>query len=192
MPQKTRDFPSAPLRLPNHASHFLRARSKCSLQMCDYSLYTVKNRLACESDDLVLHRFDTGSLGFCATAELQQEMDRSAFARGWSSFMRWVFPRRQCGLTAVCIPPGAKLLVSEVPKSAQPGFELLELESVTFTQLSERSYAYRDALRLPCGEPVLLQKLPEGLRVTVLALAPDEEAVKIPLHESVPVSVLSS
>ena len=42
--------------------------------MCDYSLYTVNNRLACESDDLVLHRFDTGSLGFCAVAELEKEM----------------------------------------------------------------------------------------------------------------------
>jgi hypothetical protein len=145
--------------------------------MCDYSLYTVKNRLACESDDLVLHRFDTGSLGFCAAAELQQEMDRSGLARGWSSFLRWVFPRRQCGMTAVCIPPGARLLISEMPKNAQAGLELLELETVEFTQLSERSYAYRDALRLPDGETVLLQKLPEGLRTTVLALAPEEEEI---------------
>ena len=145
--------------------------------MCDYSLYTVKNRLACESDDLVLHRFDTGSLGFCAAAELQLEMERSALARGWSSFLRWVFPRRQCGMTAVCIPPGARLLISDVPKNAQAGLELLKLETVEFAQLSERSYAYRDALRLPDGEAVLLQKLPEGLRAKVLALAPEEEAI---------------
>jgi hypothetical protein len=151
--------------------------------MCDYSLYTVKNRLACESDDLVLHRFDTGSLGFCAATELQQELNRSSLARGWSSFMGWVFPRRQCGLTAVCVPPGARLLVSNVPEKGKPGFELLERASVTFTQLSARSYAYRDALRLPDGEPVLLQKLPEGLRVTVMALVSDEETPKIPVRE---------
>jgi hypothetical protein len=54
---------------------------------------------------------------------------------------------------------------------------------VTFTQLSARSYAYRDALRLPDGEPVLLQKLPEGLRVTVMALVSDEETPKIPVRE---------
>jgi hypothetical protein len=129
--------------------------------MCDYSLYTVNNRLALESDDLVLHRFDTGSLGFCT----------------WSSFVSWLVPRKKCGLTAVCVPPGARLLVSEVPENARPGFELLELESVVFTQLSERSFAYRDALRLPDGETVLLQKLPEGLRVTVLTLAAEEEAL---------------
>ena len=104
-------------------------------------------------------------------------MERSAWARGWSSFLRWVFPRRQCGMTAVCIPPGARLLISEVPKNAKAGLELLEMESVDFTQLSERSYAYRDALRLPDGETVLLQKLPEGLRATVMALAPEEEEI---------------
>jgi hypothetical protein len=148
-----------------------------SLQMCDYSLYTVKNRLACESDDLILHRFDTGSLGFCAAVELQQEMDRSDLARGWSSFQRWMFPRKKCGLTAVCVPPGAQLLVLEVPKKTVPGFQAQELESVEFTQLSERSFAYRDALRFPGGETVLLQSLPEGLRVTVMALASEEEVV---------------
>lgn len=143
--------------------------------MCDYSLYTVKNRLACESDDLVLHRFDTGSLGFCDAAERGKEMNRSALARGWSSFMRWMLPRKQCGITAVCIPPGARLLISEVPLTAKPYSGALELKAVDFTQLSERSYAYRDALRLPDGETVLLQKLPEGLRASVLQMAPDEE-----------------
>jgi hypothetical protein len=155
--------------------------------MCDYSLYTVNNRLACESDDLVLHRFDTGSLGFCAQAELEKELSRGAFARGWSSFLRWLYPRKKCGLTAVCVPPGARLLISGVPEKARPGFELLALETVEFTQLSERSYAYRDALKFFDGENVLLQKLPEGLRVTVLALAPEQEAMEVPV--SVPVAL---
>jgi hypothetical protein len=153
--------------------------------MCDYSLYTVKNRLACEADDLVLHRFDTGSLGFCAAAELQQEMDRSALARGWSSFLRWLFPQKRCGMTAVCVPPGARLLILEVPKNVQAGFELAELETVEFAQLSERSFAYRDALRLPDGEAVLLQKLPEGLRVTVMALTPEEEVAEMPARKRI-------
>jgi hypothetical protein len=143
--------------------------------MCDYSLYTVNNRLACESDDLILHRFNTGSLGFCAVAELEKEMSRGAFARGWSQVMRWLHPRKKCGLTAVCVPPGARLLISAVPEKARSVFSSLELETVEFTQLSERSYAYRDALRFSEGETVLLQKFPEGLRVTVLALAPAEE-----------------
>ncbi len=144
--------------------------------MCDYSLYTVKSRLACESDDLVLHRFDTGSLGFCAQAELEQELRRSKLERSWSSFLQWMFPRKQAGcVTAVCIPPGARMLISEVPAHARAVWGSLEMKAVDFTQLSERSFAYRDALRLPDGEAVLLQKLPEGLRATVLALAPLEE-----------------
>ena len=151
--------------------------------MCDYSLYTVNNRLAIESDDLVLHRFDTGSLGFCAVGELQREVSRSALVRCWSSFVRWLVPRKKCGLTAVCVPPGARLLIAEVPEHARHGFELQELESVEFTQLSERSYAYRDAVRLPDGETVLLQKLPEGLRMMVLALGPEEEVVEVRMGE---------
>lgn len=168
----------------------LSARSNCPLPMCDYSLYTVKNRLACESDDLVLHRFDTGSLGFCANAELQNEINRSSLARGWAGFLRWVFPRRRCGLTAVCIPPGARLLISEVPVAAKPFWGGLEKQFINFTQLSERSYAYRDALRLPHGETVLLQKLPEGLRATVMALTPEaEEAFEVPARVPDAISV---
>jgi hypothetical protein len=151
--------------------------------MCDYSLYTVNNRLACESDDLILHRFDSGSIGFCAVAELQYEMSRSGWARGWTSFLRWLFPRKKCGLTAVCIPPGARLLVSEVPTCWRPMLGALELQMVEFTQLSEMSYAYRDALRFPDGKTVLLQKLPEGLRATVMALAPEEEILEVPMRE---------
>jgi hypothetical protein len=157
--------------------------------MCDYSLYTVNNRLACESDDLVLHRFDTGSLGFCAAAELQQELSRSSFARGWSSFMRWVLPRKRCGLTAVCIPPGARLFISEIPVTAQPFWGAVEMKVAEFTQLSERSYAYRDALRLSDGETVLLQRLPEGLRVSVVALVRDEKLVDLSLSEPTAASV---
>jgi hypothetical protein len=153
--------------------------------MCDYSLYTVNNRLACESDDLVLHRFDTGSLGFCALAELQKELHRGALARGWSSLLHWLYPRKKCGLTAVCVPPGARLLISDVPENARPGFDLLELESVEFAQLSEKSYAYRDALRFSDGETILLQRLPEGLRVRVMALAAEDEAVEMPIGEQV-------
>jgi hypothetical protein len=150
--------------------------------MCDYSLYTVNNRLACESDDLVLHRFDTGSIGFCAAAELHYEMSRGGLARGWTSFIRWLFPRKKCGLTAVCIPPGARLLVSEVPPCWRPMLGVSLLQMVEFTQLSEMSYAYRDALRFADGKTVLLQKLPEGLRATVMALAPEEETPEVPIY----------
>jgi hypothetical protein len=149
--------------------------------MCDYSLYTVKNRLASEADDLVLHRFGTGSLGFCAFAELQKEMRRSSMACAWASFVHWLYPRRKSGLTAVCVPPGARLLISQLPECARMGSGLFEFESVQFAQLSERSYAYRDALRFSDGETILLQKLPEGLRVKVMALSPEGEPAEVPV-----------
>ncbi len=39
--------------------------------MCDYSLYTIQNRLAEQGEELVLHKFQTGTLGFASVSELQ-------------------------------------------------------------------------------------------------------------------------
>jgi hypothetical protein len=40
--------------------------------MCDYSLYSIQTRLAVEGEDLVVHRFATGSLGLTAPAAPQE------------------------------------------------------------------------------------------------------------------------
>ena len=39
--------------------------------MCDYSLMAVPNRLAQEGEELVTHRFPTGSLGLASPANLK-------------------------------------------------------------------------------------------------------------------------
>ena len=38
--------------------------------MCDYSLMAVPNRLAKEGEELVSHRFPTGSVGFASPGDL--------------------------------------------------------------------------------------------------------------------------
>lgn len=38
--------------------------------MCDYSLYAIQNRLAEEGEELVLHRFETGTIGFTSAWDL--------------------------------------------------------------------------------------------------------------------------
>jgi hypothetical protein len=38
--------------------------------MCDYSLMGIPNRLAEEGEDLVAHRFPTGSVGFASPRDL--------------------------------------------------------------------------------------------------------------------------
>jgi hypothetical protein len=63
-------------------------------------------------------------------------------------------------------------------------------EVVTFTEVSERTYSYRDALLLQNGTRVLLQDLPEGFRAIVLSVSPDAEEelmqvrARTPLHRS--------
>ncbi len=39
--------------------------------MCDYSLHGFSNRLAVEGEQLLLHRFPTGTLGLASPSELQ-------------------------------------------------------------------------------------------------------------------------
>ena len=43
--------------------------------MCDYSLMNVPNRLAREQEDLVAHRFPTGSLGLASPKDLASPGD---------------------------------------------------------------------------------------------------------------------
>lgn len=41
--------------------------------MCDYSLYAMQTRLAADGEELVLHRFETGTLGFAAVADINRD-----------------------------------------------------------------------------------------------------------------------
>ena len=114
--------------------------------MCDYSLAGVPNRLAVEGEQLVVHRFSTGSVGLaspCASLSSKE--------------------------TAVCIPPGARLRLRDIPQALPLG--LNATEEVTFVQLSAEAYQYRDAVRFQNGREILLQRLGCGQQVEVLSLA---------------------
>ncbi|MBV8551982.1 MAG: hypothetical protein JOY54_11835 [Acidobacteriaceae bacterium] len=147
--------------------------------MCDYSLYAFRTRLASEGEQLVLHRFETGSIGFTSACELQQEMAKSQKKRG---FLRNLIDSLRLGpqspLPAVCIPPGASLGVSNVPAIAQVALGIPSCAEVVFDELSTETYSYRDLLRFPNGREVLLQDLPEGMRAVVLSLGPARDAAR--------------
>jgi hypothetical protein len=145
--------------------------------MCDYSLFAKRNRLAEEGEELVVHRFETGSLGFASVKDLQLKANRE---RGedslWSKIKDWVSAGSSVTVPSVCIPPGARLLLDDVPRSIQKSLRIRPSEVVIFTEISSRSYSYRDALILPDGTPVLLQDLSEGIHAIVLSLSPDVSA----------------
>ena len=117
--------------------------------MCDYSLAGIPNRLAIEGEQLIVHRFSTGSLGLASPGS--QMLSK--------------------GTSAVCIPPGARLRLRDIPEALQLGLGLNATEEVTFVQLSAEAYQYRDAVRFQNGREILLQRLGCGQQVEVLSLA---------------------
>lgn len=141
--------------------------------MCDYSLCGIPNRLAVEGEHLVVHKFSTGSMGLASPADLPVAVAKSEPKRSfWQSFKDFFEPGRPVSLTpAVCIPPGAQLVVKDIPQDLQRQCRVSEREAVVFTQLSADVNSYRDAIRFCNGYEIRLQDLREGMRVEVLSLA---------------------
>src|SRR5713226_8005699 len=128
--------------------------------MCDYSLAGIPNRLAVEGEQLVVHRFSTGSLGLASPCS----------------------PLLSKATPAVCIPPGARLRLRDIPEAFQLRLGLNATEEVTFVQLSAEAYQYRDAVRFQNGREILLQKLDCGQQVEVRSLA----SADIPKKSDIP------
>lgn len=141
--------------------------------MCDYSLMAVPNRLAREGEDLVAHRFPTGSLGLASPADLKRAMDPPALARKnfWRAVVEFFNPPKSEPVPAVCIPPGARLELQDISVRLQQELNVSAVERVTFTQISAAVNSYRDAVRFGNGREVRLQELREGQRVRVLDLS---------------------
>jgi hypothetical protein len=116
--------------------------------MCDYSLAGIPNRLAVEGEQLIVHRFSTGTLGLASPCS-----------------------KLLSKTPAVCIPPGARLRLRDIPEALQRGLGLNATDEVTFVQLSADAYQYRDAVRFQNGREILLQRLGCGQQVEVLSLA---------------------
>ena len=121
--------------------------------MCDYSLAGLPSRLAVEGEQLVVHRFPTGTLGLASPCP--------SLSRWWSAKQT----------VAVCIPPGARLLLRDIPKDLQRKFDVQVTEEVLFIQVSAEAYQFRDAVHFSNGREILLQKLHCGQQVDVLSLS---------------------
>ena len=90
----------------------------------------------------------------------------------WQIFKSFFDPVRQPVVApAVCIPPGAHLILKDIPADIQRQCRVGEEEGVVFVQLSADINCYRDAVRFNNGFQMRLQDLREGMRVEVLSLA---------------------
>jgi hypothetical protein len=145
--------------------------------MCDYSLMAVPNRLAREGEELVSHRFPTGSLGLAAPDDIKRAAaPKSPAKRGfWCAVKEFFNPPRTTPVCAVCIPPGAHLRLRDIPVRLQHEFGVGQVEEVTFTQITAAVNSYRDAVRFRNGREVRLQELREGQSVQVLDLSAAED-----------------
>jgi hypothetical protein len=146
--------------------------------MCDYSLHALPNRLAVEGEQLLLHRFPTGTLGLASPSDLWTPAEPPDRTRTgwWSRVKSWLSLSGGKPIPAVCIPPGAQLVLRDIPQHLQQQLGVGDEEEVIFAQLSADAYIHRDAVRFNNGLEVLLQKLAVGQRVDVLCLAPVKEA----------------
>lgn len=143
--------------------------------MCDYSLCGIPNRLAVEGEELVIHRFTTGSMGLASLTDLQvserlkETAPRKTFWQSLKSFFE--LPDQSEAAPAVCLPPGARLIVRNIPAALQRRYGIGQEEGALFTQTNAEINSYRDAIRFQNCCEVLLQDLREGMHVQVLSLA---------------------
>lgn len=154
--------------------------------MCDYSLMSLPNRLATECEELVVHRFPSGAKGLAAPSDLRRESIASPVRRRTlvsllkevRSFLGQIIsaPDSANSVPAVCIPPGARLLLRDIPERLQRQAGVRQVEQVTFTQINSDAFSYRDAVQFRNGIEIILQQLQEGQRVRVLNLSSADTA----------------
>ena len=149
--------------------------------MCDYSLMSFPNRLAAEGEELLVHRFSSGAKGLAALSDLQPPLTASSVRRksllslldGIGSFLKEIVtaPDSTKSVPAVCIPPGTRLLLRDIPERLQRKVGVGRVEEVTFTQITSEAFSHRDAVHFRNGCELILQQLQEGQRVRVLNLS---------------------
>lgn len=150
--------------------------------MCDYSLARVPNRLAAEGERLCVYQFDSGAKGLIAAADAPAREP----GNWWERFKLWLGAEEDTPACVICVPPGARLQLHDIPLKLQQQLGVRESESVTFVQLHAEAYQYRDAIRFDNGRELLLQRLKEGQRLEVLSLVLPGE--KTPAERAAPVA----
>ena len=149
--------------------------------MCDYSLMSFPNRLATEGEELLVHRFSSGAKGLAALSDLQRAATSCSVRRKSlqsllgriGSFLKEIVSAldNSKSVPAVCIPPGARLLLRDIPVRLQVQVGVGAVEEVTFMQINSEAFSYRDAVHFRNGGEIILQQLQEGQRVRVLNLS---------------------
>jgi hypothetical protein len=156
--------------------------------MCDYSLMEFPNRLAVEGEMLVVHRFRSGSLGLAAPQDCGLAGKKTASRSFWTRVKDFLLLPEEPVTPAVCIPPGARLMLHNVPGALQKRCGVEALEEVRFIQTSATENRHRDAVCFRTGHTIRLQELTVGQHVQVIDLGncAEEEPGTSENWESIP------
>jgi hypothetical protein len=130
--------------------------------MCDYSLESIASRAAEVGDRLVSSRFgESITRGFAAPGEPH---------------------------VAVCLRPGTEVAFArdvEIENILGRGRESVSARVARFRQIDrETPHVHHDALEFPDGRIVLLTRLVEGQRATVLQLPATAQAAPVEYKET--------
>jgi hypothetical protein len=89
--------------------------------------------MAVEGEQLVVHRFRTGSLGLAAPDSTNPPTPRPHSF--WVRLKLFFTPTQRDSVRAVCMPPGAQLVVEDIPESLHLAIGVGEIELATFTRI---------------------------------------------------------
>ena len=106
--------------------------------MCDYSLMMVPNRLAIEGEELVAHRFQSGTTGFVSCSDFNIWRAERRSKRLWQRLTA-CFSSATEPIPVVCIPPGARLRVEGFPESLSGAVALWRIPAGDFHRALGRS-----------------------------------------------------
>ena len=137
--------------------------------MCDYSLMSLRNRLANDGEELITYRFPTGTIGLASPSDIDAELELHPHRGGFWSLLKDIFSVETSSVPAVCIPPGTSLLLADIPAHLQRELDICVAEPVIFTQISVVPSCHRDAVRFRNGREIVLQRLGEGLHALVIS-----------------------
>ena len=93
----------------------------------------------------------------------------------WQKIRAFFDPTAAPAVCTVCLPPGARLLICDIPPRLQQQWGVNGREEAVFTQTSAAVNTYRDAVKFSSGCDVRLQEFREGMRVRVLDLSGTEQ-----------------
>ena len=138
--------------------------------------FSIPNRLVDDGEQLVVHKFPTGSIGFASAVEaLRSELNIVEQPRGncWQRLKHLLRydPDGSLPLPEIVVPSGTYLILRDIPSSIQQTYGLRDEEGAVLEESAKEMRAGRGVLRFNNGAQIRIQELRVGQLVEVLSLA---------------------